>query len=79
MTEGSPIITRIWVFTLYGEKAEKFDVPEEAVRYIHESPDEKEGHLVRIEVQIRLSNGEMIDGTFSSKERAINFVENRRF
>jgi len=79
MDMDRPIINRVWVFTLYGEKAEKFDSPEEAVRYIQDSPDEKAGHLVRIEVQIRLSNGEMIEGTFNAKDRAIKFVENRQF
>ena len=79
MSSDPPSIDRVWIFTLYGEKTEKFDTPEEAVRYIQDSPDEKSGHLVRIEIQIRLSSGEMIDGTFGTKERAINFIENRRF
>ena len=79
MSQEVPAINRVWVFTLYGEKAEKFDSPQEAVRYIQESPEEKAGHLVRIEIQIRLSSGEMIDGTFNTKHRAINFVENRQF
>jgi hypothetical protein len=69
----------VWVFTLYGEKAEKFDTPEEAVRYIQDTPDEKMGHLVRIEVQIRLSTGEIIEGTFTAKSRAIIFITERRF
>jgi len=41
-------IDRIWILTLYGEKAERFDTPQEAVRYLQASPDEKTGHLVRI-------------------------------
>ena len=79
MDKSLPTIDRVWVFTLYGEKAEKFDSPQEAVRYIQDSPDEKQGHLVRIEVQVRLANGEMIEGTFVTKGRAINFVEHRKF
>jgi hypothetical protein len=54
MNNSLPAIDRVWVLTLYGEKAEKFDTPKEAVRYIHDSPDDKAGHLVRIEIQIRL-------------------------
>jgi hypothetical protein len=77
--DNLPIINRVWVFTLYGDKAENFETPEEAIRYIQDSPDEREGHLVRIEIQISLSNGEMIEGTFSTKDRAINFVEHRQF
>jgi hypothetical protein len=79
MDRDLPTIDRVWVFTLYGEKAEKFDTQQEAVKYIQESPDDKEGHLVRIEIQIRLESGEMIDGAFNTKDRAIDFVENRRF
>jgi hypothetical protein len=73
-----PPIDRVGVSTLHGEKAE-FDTTQEAVRYIQNFPDEKMGHLVRIEVQIRLASGEMIDGTFNTKYRAIKFFEDRQF
>ena len=79
MDKDLPTINRLWILTLYGEKAEKFDNPQEAIRYIQNSPDERMGHLVRIEIQILLSSGERIDGTFNTKSRAINFVENRQF
>ncbi len=77
--ETQPTITRVYVFTLYGDKAEKFDTPEEAVEYIKNTPGEKSGHLVRVEVQIKLANGEYVDGTFHNKDRSIYFIENRQF
>jgi hypothetical protein len=77
--DNLPQIDRIWIFTLYGERAEKFDTPQDAVEYLQEAPDEKSGHLVKIEIQIRLTSGEMIDGTFNTKPRAISFIEGRHF
>ena len=71
-------VDRIWVLTLYGDLAEKFTDVDEAIAYIAKQPEKDSGHLVRIELQVRFTTGQKIDGAFSNKEDAIEFLENRK-
>lgn len=71
-------VDRIWVLTLYGDKAEQFETVEDALAYLDTQPDEKSGRLVRIEIQARFETGQQIDGTFRSKADAMEFLRNRQ-
>ncbi len=79
MDNPFPPIKRVTVLSLFGDGAETFSTPEEAVEYIESTPDEKKGHLVRFEIQVGLSNGDTVDGIFRDKVRSVDFVVNRRF
>jgi hypothetical protein len=74
MRKNIPTIERVWIFN--GEKTEKFDSPLDAVTYLQALSYEEAERLVRIEIQIRLTNREMTERTFETRYLATLFIEN---
>ncbi len=72
-------IDAIRVLPLFGT-AVMFDKLTEALDFIKQQPEDGRnatGPLVRIEVQVRYSDGSRIEGQFPNKFRAIEFLKNK--
>ncbi len=71
-------VNRIWVLTLYGQRAEEFQTIDEALDYVSAQPEKGSGGLIRIELQVRFVDGIHIDGQFRTNSDAKEFLSNRK-